>query len=366
MKICPSYHWILYFFIIPALLLPSVAWAAPSRTDLRDQFLKTARSLESGQQLVKAEHYYRLAQAVDPDNREVRDAIDRVGAERQRRADERYRAGLKHYQMGVYNEATRAFLAALRLWPDHQGALQELKKRRQVETSTYILHTVGDGENLAIIAKYYYGDASKFPLIAHYNDLADATLVRLGQQLKIPVVEGFAPSEDKMHEIVEANVDTANQQAVEEQVSNYRDIAIELFEDQQYEDAIIEFKKVLYVTPDDQMAQQHLISAYALQASRLSEQNRHKRAIAKLDQCMAFVKACVGCAAARNQCEPPFKEYHYDQGIRYFEKEQLAEAIEEWNRVKEVDPDYKQVRHYIEQAKKIDKKLKEIKRSKNS
>ena len=40
------------------------------------------------------------------------------------------------------------------------------------------------------LAKIYYGDSQKFPIIAKYNNFGDATRIRVDQRIKIPEVEG--------------------------------------------------------------------------------------------------------------------------------------------------------------------------------
>ncbi len=53
-------------------------------------------------------------------------------------------------------------------------------------------------------------------------------------------------------------------------------------------------------------------------------------------------------------------EFHYKKGIEYYKKDMLEEAIKEWEKVFEIDPDYKDVRKYLEETKEKLKKLKEI------
>ena len=53
-------------------------------------------------------------------------------------------------------------------------------------------------------------------------------------------------------------------------------------------------------------------------------------------------------------------EFHYKKGIEYYKKDMLEEAIKEWEKVFEIDPDYKDVKKYLEETKEKLKKLKEI------
>ena len=51
---------------------------------------------------------------------------------------------------------------------------------------------------------------------------------------------------------------------------------------------------------------------------------------------------------------------HYKQGIQFFDREQLTEAIQEWKLVWSVDPDYKRVDYLITKAKTILKNIREL------
>ena len=55
----------------------------------------------------------------------------------------------------------------------------------------YIVHTIQPDESLSTLAEKYYGDYRKFHLIADYNEMADPTRVTVGQDIKIPVIEGI-------------------------------------------------------------------------------------------------------------------------------------------------------------------------------
>jgi len=48
------------------------------------------------------------------------------------------------------------------------------------------VHEVKQGEYLKAIAEKYYGDQSKFEIIARVNDLEDATKLYTGMKLIIP------------------------------------------------------------------------------------------------------------------------------------------------------------------------------------
>ena len=47
-------------------------------------------------------------------------------------------------------------------------------------------YTVQSGDSLSKIAKHFYGDAQKFPVIARANAIANPDLIKVGEELEIP------------------------------------------------------------------------------------------------------------------------------------------------------------------------------------
>jgi nucleoid-associated protein YgaU len=136
--------------------------------------------------VVEATRMYKLALTLAPQDSEISTALARVEAERQRMAEERYQKGEQAYARGKFQDSKIAYLAALRLWPEHAGALDRLLSREKITATHHGKHIVQKGETLAIIAKKYYGDYKKFRIIAQYNQIDDATQIEIGQEIMIP------------------------------------------------------------------------------------------------------------------------------------------------------------------------------------
>ena len=49
-------------------------------------------------------------------------------------------------------------------------------------------YTVKSGDNLSTISKRFYGSANHYPQIAAASNIADANLIRAGQQITIPAL----------------------------------------------------------------------------------------------------------------------------------------------------------------------------------
>jgi nucleoid-associated protein YgaU len=49
-------------------------------------------------------------------------------------------------------------------------------------------YTIANGDNLSKIAARFYGHANKYPEIAKANDIDNPDLIRVGQEIKLPVL----------------------------------------------------------------------------------------------------------------------------------------------------------------------------------
>ena len=142
----------------------------------------------------------------------------------------------------------------------------------------------------------------------------------------------------------------------------YREHGMELYREGRYQEALSEFGKVLSVRPDDPVAKDY---SYRSSFELAVEFFQKKEYLAAKEQFLVSLKHnsnCQHCHFYIRRSEELFKEMHYKQGIEYYGKEQLAEAIMEWELVRGLDPNYKRVDYYIKKAKDIQRKLDELKK----
>lgn len=254
-----------------------------------------------------------------------------------------------------------------------------------IAVKRYITHTVKPEESLSKLSKRYYGDFKKFDLIAKFNDMQVTDSLRVGQQIKIPEVEGVAflvpsdgenlievetpasvPVEDDLRP-PESAEETRMQEvetSAEDQAVAYREFGIELYEQEKYDDAIIELQKALNANPDDGAARTYLSLTYLEQGIILFNNRDYSRAVDAFNKSREYDNECGTCGTYIQKSKESFKDLHYRKGVTLFGEEKLAEAIEEWEMVYKLDPDYKDVDKNIEKTKKLMERLEEIKRSK--
>ncbi|MCJ7686299.1 MAG: tetratricopeptide repeat protein [Desulfobacteraceae bacterium] len=354
-------------------------------TDLSQGYLQAGMHHEAAGDLVAALRSFKLALTVDPNNQEAIRGCNRLATEIRSSAKRHYDTGLTLQRKGQYSLAKKEFLTALRLYPDYQEARELLTSKKRIEIKGYVVHKVKPDESLSKLAASYYGDYRKFPIIAEYNNLSDAAALSVGQELKIPEISGMElvdSKEDTRNKPVTIDSDSWNwekdlaeaegkgpsegnevalEKDEEEQITIYRDLGVEFFNDKKYREASIEFNKVLSSNPDDSVVLDYLYRCYFLQAVALYEKKAYLAARDQFKVSLKYKNNCQQCHKYINKCEDSYKKLHYKQGMQFYSNESLNEAIGEWELVKKEDPNYKRVNYLINKAQTILNKLNELK-----
>jgi nucleoid-associated protein YgaU len=263
------------------------------------------------------------------------------------------------------------------------------------EAKGFITHTVKGGESLSKLALRYYGDYMKFPIIARYNQLDENIGLRVGQKIKIPEIEGVsfgkkpaekdvqtvmkpvtsdvveepreeAKDEEKkeVEETEEEKQEEEKEVAAVDQTANYRELGIEFFDQKAYDAAIIEFKKVLNVNPSDKKALEYISASHFQQGLIVFGNEDYLAARDEFKTSLEYNEECEKCSEYIKKCEETYMNMHYNKGIMYFRDEKLEKAIQEWELVSEIDPEYKDVDDNLKKSRKLLERLEKIKKSK--
>ena len=342
-----------------------------------EQYLQKGWECEVNGYLVQALKQYKLAMTVNPLSHVAIDSVNRVEKKLRSSAEKHYKAGIKLNNEGKYGQGRQQYLIALRLWPNYPQVIRALTTRKRIQIKRYIMHTVKPGESVSKLAKMYYGDSQKFSIIAKYNNFSDATRIDVGQRIKIPEIEGVAffagkePIETEPlglsdPEFAEWDWEEFSLEEMEEpvdQVAIYRNHGIDLFRKNEYQMAIVEFNKVLNAQPDDSMALLYSFMSHYQLAMDLYNKKDYLGARDQFQASLRYRQDCYKCKLYIRKSEDLYKDKHYKIGIRLFDKEQLKEAIKEWELVRLIDSDYKKVNVLINKARTLLKKIDELKES---
>ena len=168
----------------------------PAEQQLVEEYIAKGRSFEERMSYSSALEQYELALAVNPENKTAARYKENVLRTLSKRAEEYYQHGLVLDEQGKYSAAREAYLKALQNWPDHTQARGKLLPEGITDENTpYITHILTYGESVSKLGLIYYGDLKTYPVIGKFNNLEDVTRVRVGKELKIPVIPGTDLSE---------------------------------------------------------------------------------------------------------------------------------------------------------------------------
>ena len=330
-------------------------------------YIQNGQNYESQGNLVQALKQFKLALTVDPRDKEAIERSNRLEKKMHVLAEENYRQGLKLRNKGKYELARRKFSKTLELQPDHSGALRAIRFRKQVHWEKFIVHTIKPGESLSTVADIYYGDYKKFPIIAEFNNMSDATKVTVGQKIKVPEIAGPLSFPNKQN--VEAECVKISDSIGMEQKIKQEQVGIigkdegreESVEQVQCQAAIAKFIKALNVNPDDKIVLANLSSTYFRYGIILFEKKDYQEAEKKFKASYRYNNNCRKCQDYIKRSRETYKKIHYNRGLSNFGKQQLPEAIREWKLVYVVDSKYKEVEENIKKAKSLLERLEQIK-----
>lgn len=359
------------------------AVTSPAPVEDRSQsFLERARMLESRNDPVRALRQYRMAFTLAPERTETRQAIERLETLLNLRSEKHYQAGLAFHEQGKYIQARHEFLSALLFQPHHPEASRKLVTRKRIRIDRYVTHTVVPGDCLSQLAETYYGNHRKFPVIARYNHIGDVTKIQVGQELRIPEIQGLpfrkgreqVRTEEKqlpearlwewgMLESEKRGLPEERAEGLENgrRIAQCRERGLGFLHKKEYREAIGAFEEVLQALPDDEISVEGFCDAHFSLAERLLARKDYLGAREAFRACLRVKEDCKECHACIRKAENLYKEDHYRKGMQYFHQEKLDQAIREWELVQKMDPEYKRVEYLIQKSRKILSKLRDLK-----
>ena len=300
------------------------ALSAPEERFAKDSMAR-AKEFEVAGQLPEALNQYKIALTVRPNDPVAEEGRKRVEKALRKGADEHYRAGLRMQREGKKAQAFRQFLIALRLWPDHREALQMATTRTPVAAEKLV--------------------AEKAPTELEIQEPPQGSDA---EEEDLPSPEIAPPLEEQKEAV--------------DQIAVYREYGMELYREGRFQEALVEFGKVLSARPDDPVTKDYSSRASFELAVELFQKKEYLAAKEQFLISLKHNSNCRQCHVYIRRSEELFKEMHYKRGIECYGKEQLADAIMEWELVWALDPHYKRVDYYIKKAKDIQRKIEELKK----
>ncbi len=225
-------------------------------------------------------------------------------------------------------------------WPqNYRRSLPEIKGK--------IEHKIKNGQSLSKIAQIYYGNYTLFHVIASYNGLVDATRVADGRSIVIPQ---FKEIHFKKSRYSPKHGHKKSHEAISSRNKKLR-LALNHYKHKRWKAAIVEFKNILARYPRDETSLDYLPKALFQQARIDYDQGRYLKAGQGFEKALAYDINCNECEHYLEASIEAYKNYHYQRGIKFFQEEQYKKAIDEWEKVYTMDPDYKAVEYNLKHAR---------------
>ncbi|BBO88397.1 tetratricopeptide repeat protein [Desulfosarcina ovata] len=239
----------------------------------------------------------------------------------------------------------------------------------------YVVHQIAPGESLSKVARLYYGDYKLFNVIAKFNGITDPTGIRVGQKIKVPRREGmtayqqrstatgdeepsYIPEPEETKPVVTQPEPTAPPEdeippetvKPSDQVAEYRETGIALFNENAFDDAIVELKKVLNATPDDPAAISYISRAYMETGRQHLDAGRLNKAKSALTAALGYDANCKTCQDLLEQCRTAEADTLKAEGESFYENNQFDSAITTFNRALALDPENSEIRQLLFQS----------------
>ena len=222
--------------------------------------------------------------------------------------------------------------------------------------AAYTVHQIQPGESLAKVAQIYYGDYQLFPVIAKYNGISDPASIKVGQKVKVPRLEKppepatatpyrpEAPETGPVVETPEASVESVEAPQPEasepvDQVAEYRETGIALFNEKKYDEAIVELQKVLSADPEDSDAIGYISRAHVETGRARLAQNRLEEAKTAFITALDYDDSCRDCQDLLAQCRTIEAETLTKEGEILLKNNQFDRAISTLERAVALNPE---------------------------
>jgi tetratricopeptide (TPR) repeat protein len=230
----------------------------------------------------------------------------------------------------------------------------------------YLSYKVQKGDSLSKVSKKFYGDFKQSGIIAQINNISDASKIKLGMNLKIPELKDHPFINQDKTASLEKLVDIPVQDEIEiDSTTLYQNMGMEFFNEGQFQNAILEFKKVLNSDPLDKASTSYISKSYYKMGLKEHTDKKYITAIEHFENALSFANDCSLCKKKIQTCRNTYLELHYKTGMKFFNEQNLNMAIAEWDLVQKVDQNYKRITELLDKAKTIQTNIDVLKKSKN-
>jgi tetratricopeptide (TPR) repeat protein len=284
------------------------------------------------------------------------------------KADGHLAKGKERYREGKYAEARKEFLAALAYDPYLDEAAEYLKRRlARVDFQTYVAK---EGDTPRSVAQEVYKDPGKDFVVAYFNSLDAAGVLRPGTRLTLPLLDIPVAGGPRVPARVNAPVlsygpgrTQAPPSAAAPPPARARtgpaipdDSLAEgqaLLRAGEYVKAAALAEQVLAKSPGNREARELRNAAYyqlGTDSLRKQEYADALQTLRKVDASYKDQKKLVSQVESRLRKDA---DSHYAAGLKRFLAEDLEGAVEEWETTLKLSPEHAKAKRDLEKARRL-------------
>ncbi len=295
--------------------------------------------LKKNGELQKAIIYMKAANVLKPDDSDIEAWINSLQANIDEEAEKHFKRGLVYFKQNLLEKAHKELLITLRYNPYHKKAFYFLKN--ELIKKKHISYKIKEKDTFKKIAEKIYKDPDKDFLIAYFMGISVTSKPKPGKIIQLPVLD---PKATRKPVDVTAELNKAKA----------------LFKNKNYIEALPVAIKILRNDKENKEAY-HLVNASYYQLGKeLAVQKKYQESLKMLCKTDPAYKDVKTIIAGLKKFLKKRAESHYKRGVEYFVNDKLKAAIKEWKKTLALDPDNKDAKKDIENAKSLLEKLKKV------
>ncbi len=319
-----------YIFILMGFLFYGCAafQGAPEKAaiPLYKQYSAKALALEKKNELGIALYYCKIANILAPEDIETVFCMASLKAKIAQESEQHYRKGIDLYRNNFPEQAFDEFLTVCRYDPDHKGAGRHL---RAIQSGKKYAEVEGDR-------------------ITETSVAPPATVEEPEKGVSIAVRKGV---EDKN------SFPGKSSQATKKIISKGRTC----FNNRKYNQTTVTASRALKDEPENREAMELRNASYFKQGNALEVQKKYYEALKKFRCIEPGYKNVDNKILALEKKLNKRADFFYKRGVKFFVEERLKEAIVQWNKALQLNPEHKEAQKSIQKACSILEKLKKVK-----
>jgi tetratricopeptide (TPR) repeat protein len=318
------------------------------KISLYEKYRTQAMELEKKDEFIIALYYWKIADILAADNRKTDIYISSLQKRIEREAEEHFRKGIDFYANNMPDQAFDEFLTAVRYDLDHKEALRYL---RYIQSGKNYAEIQGNKipEGLPVLM----GKVKK-----QQEDVSAA--VQENDNNKKNIVE-YVPETKK---IIHDSRVTEPQENEDDRLIKVRAGLLKAktcFNNKDYDKTILITSRILEDDPGNREALNLRNASYFSKGNSLQSKNKYTVALKMFRNVEPGYKDVNTKISALKKKIIQKADFYYKKGVRLFVDEKLKDAIIQWDKALELNPEHKEAQKSIEKAYNLLEKLKKVK-----